>query len=324
MRALLGVLISVVATLAILEFTTTEFTWKAVAAARLPFLFLAFLMQVIFWLLWALRIVVIARGIGRSLPFAYAFQVTMASMFTAAITPSSAGGEPVRVKMLSDAGISAGEATFIVVTERLLDAVFFATALPIFVIATGFSSSLGLKVAAIFASFLAAFIYILYAIVKDERSIAKFSKLLGRLTSKFGRNVESRVSEELRNFRSSALQVIRNTRNLLQLVAITISMWSAGFMIPSLILLAFNSEPQFLYSYAAQLMIVVISLVPLTPGSSGIAEVSMAYLYSKFVPNNLLGVLVAIWRVITYHANILVGALFINFRLVRPEALTPR
>jgi hypothetical protein len=52
----------------------------------------------------------------------------------------------------------------------------------------------------------------------------------------------------------------------------------------------------------------IIGLLPLTPGGSGLAELSMSYLYSMFVAPALLGPLVILWRLITYFFNIVVGA----------------
>ena len=45
-------------------------------------------------------------------------------------------------------------------------------------------------------------------------------------------------------------------------------------------------------------------------GGSGVAELSMSILYSKFVPPVLLGPLVILWRAATYFSNIIVGAAF--------------
>lgn len=104
-------------------------------------------------------------------------------------------------------------------------------------------------------------------------------------------------------------------------MSLTVALWTVGFMIPSAILLALGSNPFFLLSYTSQLIIVVVSLIPLTPGSSGIAEASMAYLYSKFVSNGILGILVGIWRFVTYILNIVIG-LFVNIRILKSRYLS--
>jgi hypothetical protein len=71
-----------------------------------------------------------------------------------------------------------------------------------------------------------------------------------------------------------------------------------------------GANPDFLLSITSQIILAIIAILPLTPGSSGVAELSMSYLYSVFVPHSLLGPLVILWRVTTYFSNIVVGAAF--------------
>ncbi|OYT34683.1 hypothetical protein B6U96_12270 [Archaeoglobales archaeon ex4484_92] len=325
--AVIGILISVFVTVIIFKFTETELTWNAVRRANPVFLLLALCMQVSFWLLWALRLKMIASNLGYQLSYMYAFETTMASMLAAAITPSSAGGEPLRMKMLSNKGVDLGTSAFVVITERILDSIFFSLALPIFVIITGYFSNFGIKVAGIFSFCLLIFIYSLYRILKNAESISNFSNLfrkaIGVWNKQKAESVASKVQDGLEKFRAAALQMLSQPKEkMLSLILLTILLWSLGFMIPSFILIAFGSDPFILYSYTAQLIIVIVSLIPLTPGSSGIAEVSMAYLYSNFVNTSLLGILVALWRVITYHLNIFAGIISINFRIVKSKVFS--
>ena len=71
-----------------------------------------------------------------------------------------------------------------------------------------------------------------------------------------------------------------------------------------------GADPKFLLSITSQIILAIIAILPLTPGGSGVAELSMSYLYSMFVPPTLLGPLVILWRVVTYFSNIVVGAAF--------------
>lgn len=301
-RLILALLISALATILIFEFTSKDLKIEFID----PFyIFVAFLMQVLFWIFWTLRLKTIVKSLGYKISFTYTFKVTMIGMFIAAITPSSAGGEPIRAKMLNDRGISAGEAAFVVLVERFLDAIFFSTALPIFVAFTGYGL-FGLKVVAIFVVILTFSISALYLIFKNNRNLWKFASLFGRKKDK--------VANELIKFRQAALKLKDRKKDLVSFIFLTVVMWSLGFTIPSLILLSLGQNHFFFYSYTAQLTIVLVSLVPITPGSSGIAEFSMAYLYSMFVDSSILGILIPIWRLITYHSNIVVGALILFFR----------
>ncbi|WP_290723799.1 UPF0104 family protein [Archaeoglobus sp.] len=322
--AVMGILVSIIVTAIIFKYTESELTWSVIKRANWLLLFAAFLMQVSFWLLWAFRMKLLSNYLGYRISFPHSLEITMASMFTASITPSSAGGEPVRVKMLSDRGVEVGTSAFIVLAERILDSMYFSTALPVFLIATGFSTSFGFKIAIIFISLLIVFLYVLYRIFRNESSIDKFAELLYKAVRKFNEKkaekYSSAFSRELRSFREATIKMLSDSLSgILMLYIVTLVMWSASFTIPSIILVALGYDAYFLYSYAAQLIIVIVSLVPLTPGSSGIAEVSMAYLYSNFVPTNILGVLVGLWRLITYHTNIFFGAIFVNYSLIKSK-----
>ncbi len=326
---MIGILVSVVVTAIIFKYTETEITWSVIKRADWRYLLLAFFMQVLFWILWAFRLQLLSKYLGYSIAFTYSVEVTMASMFTAAITPSSAGGEPVRVKMLSDRGVDVGTSAFIVLAERVLDSMYFSTALPVFLIITGFSTSFGFKIAVIFISLLLVFLYALFRVLRNESSIEKFADVLYRLVRKFNEKKAEKYSNafsrELRRFREATIKMLSNSlSSIFVLYVITLILWSAGFMVPSFILISLGYDPYYLFSYTAQLIIVIVSLIPLTPGSSGIAEVSMAYLYSNFVDTNILGILVALWRLITYHTNIFFGALFVNYSIIKSRILKKR
>jgi uncharacterized protein (TIRG00374 family) len=66
-------------------------------------------------------------------------------------------------------------------------------------------------------------------------------------------------------------------------------------------------SPYVLESFLFQLIIAVVMMLPLTPGSSGIAEISATSLYALIVPSSLLGIFVLLWRLILYYLNIALG-----------------
>jgi len=319
-KATIALIISILTIAIIFHISNFEVSLSILRTLDYKFLAIAFLLQVSFWLLWALRLKVIAKTLGSDIDYGYSLITTLSSMFFAAITPSSAGGEPVRVKMVADVCKSYGTASAAILIERLLDAIFFAISLPVLVILTGFYVGFGFKVAGIFSLFLLSFIALLYTLLKNPKKIEKF---IERLCKSFRRFLKGRTDEirnkmvnEALNFRSALIDVLKSKRYACIMFLLTIVMWLLGFLIPSFILLAMHLPPYFLFSITAQVIIVVVSLIPLTPGSSGIAEGTMAYLYSAFVPQSALGVLVAIWRTITYYTNLFFGFL-VSLKMLR-------
>ena len=84
-------------------------------------------------------------------------------------------------------------------------------------------------------------------------------------------------------------------------------------MIASMLLLGLGLPPFFLDSYAAQMILVVIVSIPTTPGSSGVAELSMTGMYGIILGQSygyLLGVFVILFRFVTYYMNLIAGAIF--------------
>ena len=56
--------------------------------------------------------------------------------------------------------------------------------------------------------------------------------------------------------------------------------------------------------------VVLIAMMPTTPGSAGVSEGGVAALYGVFLNSYLLGVFVLLFRLITYHMGLIAGAIF--------------
>ena len=62
-------------------------------------------------------------------------------------------------------------------------------------------------------------------------------------------------------------------------------------------------------------LLLVIIMMPTTPGSAGVAEVSIFGLYGVIIGSTthpLLGVFVLLFRLITFHMNLIAGAIFMQ------------
>jgi len=324
--ALVGTAISLLAIFTIFKLTETKITWEIILKANSYYIAVALFLHLMFWIFWAVRIVLLSSFLNAKVEFKYALEMTLASNFLAAITPSSAGGEPLRVKMLTDKGVSVGSASAIVLAERLLDAIFFIVALPVFILISGFSTRFGIEVGAVFFIFLALFIVFLYFIFKDPKNVDKIANKVYKILQRFIKEKKADkairfIKDELLAFRQAAIDLVKNPiKNLTILFLATMLIWFSDFLVPSAILLALNEDPVVLLSITSQLILIIVSLIPITPGASGIVEAGMVYLYSKFLPSHVLGVLVGIWRAITYFSNLVVG-FFVNVKLLKSAYL---
>jgi uncharacterized protein (TIRG00374 family) len=271
------------------------------------FLILGFILHVSSWFFYSIRLKLLTSMAGHKISFRLSLKTTLASNFVASITPSSAGGEPVRIKMLADDGMSYGSATAVAVGERLMDSVFFVAALALFLMASGFFTGFGLEIGAIFLVILVLFLTFLWQLVVRPERIARLLEWIKKKTG--NRPIVLSIEREVWLFRDAGIQLAGEILHRMPVMAaVTTLIWMCDFLVPSALLVGMGTKPNFLLSITAQIILAIIGLLPLTPGGSGVAELSMSYLYSMFVSPVLLVPLVVLWRLITYFFNIVVGA----------------
>jgi len=288
------------------------------------FLGFAVVLNIFYWCIWGARLKVLSNAVdsGAKIRWWESTKIVIANLFLAGITPSLAGGEPVRIYLLNKDGLSTGCATAVVLGERLIDAFFILMIIPFafFVFKDRVNVQLisYCLMAGIFV-FIVGIIVFVYAIRFPEKTkhfliflstkFARFSKKKER-----GAQVVKRISTEVDNFHQSMVFFVTKGRRAFAAAgALTVLFWSTGFCIPSMILLALGLPPFFLESFAAQALLLIIVMMPTTPGSSGVTELGMAGLYSVLLGASheyLLGVFVLLFRLITYHMNLITGAAF--------------
>jgi len=313
----------------ILYFTIDAKTIEYLSVVSLrPEFFLFFgaavLLNVLYWFIWGARLKVLGNAIDPNVHVGLweTAKIVIANQFMAGITPSVAGGEPVRIYLLNRDGLSLGSATATVLGERLIDAIFILLLIPFgfFVFKDRIDVKLisyGLTIGiAVFLVGIALFMLAIKYPEKTKSFLIGISERFGRLSKKKerGKAIADRFGREIDNFHNSMIFFLTGGRkSFLKAGVLTALMWSTGFMIPSMILLGLGLPPFFVESYAAQALLLIIVMLPTTPGSSGVTEIGMAGLYGVLLGASnqyLLGVFVLLFRFITYHMNMIAGAIF--------------
>ncbi len=332
---IISVTLSIIIIVVILVFTVDAKTLDQLSKVSIKYEFfaIAILLNILYWILWGARIKVIANAMDKNLKISLweSTKIVITNLFLACITPSMAGGEPVRIYLLNKNGMTFGCATASVLGERLIDAIFILIMIPIALfifkdVKNLGVISLGLTVGVIV--FLLVVLMFIYAIVKPEKTKSfliylsqKFSRFLKK--KEIGIKIIQRINHEVDDFHSSMYCFSgQNKKPLLLASFLTVMFWSVGFLIPSFILLGLGLPPFFLESYAAQIILLIIIMMPLTPGSSGVAEVSLYGLYGVLIgtsSNTLIGVFIILYRFISYHMNLIAGAIF-QYRIFKSVA----
>ncbi len=318
-------MLSVISIIALIAFTVSTNTVSSLIHINPIFLFAALAFQFLSWLMWAARMKTMSEAIGGEISLKNSVAVVLSSLFAASITPAHAGSEVVRVQLLRRFKLSIGNASAVVLGEDMLDAFFLGIAAPIGFILFQHQMKSNIGLTALFAAaailLFTIFFVIFYAIAKPKKVklfVTKFRWLFIRFRGqKKADEMMTRILREIDVFHDSITIYLREGRSALSKGFVyTIAFWAFQFSIASLILVGLGSQPWILPSFSAQTVLTLIVILPLTPGNSGVAEISTASIYSAFVSTSILGVFILAWRSVTYYLNILVGGL-VSLRILR-------
>jgi len=306
----------------ILVFTIDAETFVALKRCIPAFLILSLLMHVVSLFFWALRIKLMCRSLGYHVSIRHCFNLVCSNTFIANVTPSQVGGEPVRVYELNKAGVPGGEATAIVIMERVFDGIVLAvgTIICIFLLG-GVFSDISLPTGWILAAYIAAGVFaglvlLFFIFAKNPRwGISLMEKIAKLTTRKKSEDIQSSRKEKFRNYANRFYETLKrfvtsSKPGMTFGFLFTIAYWANEFIIAFFICVGLGVEPTpalFLLSIIFQLLISVIMMIPLTPGSVGVAEISLGAFYSIIIPSSIVGIFVLIYRFIFYYFNLGIG-----------------
>jgi glycosyltransferase 2 family protein len=313
----------------ILLLTVNENTVQYLKEINPFFLLLAFLIHVLSMCFWALRIQKMTGSLGYRIGFFYSLNLVFANLLLAAITPSQAGGEPVRIHELYRADVPLGDATAIVIMERVLDGIVlaFLAAFAMIVLADLWKSLGVISQVMVLITwiFVIGCLLLFYLAIKRPDNV---KNVVNHIAGFFTRGWEitrveeliMRADKEIDNFNEAVIKFVKSAKGgLLWGFLFTLLYWISEILIASLILLGLGQQPLILESFVIQLVLAILMMLPLTPGASGIAEVGATSLYALFIPASIVGIFVVIWRMVLFYFNIALGILS-SILIVRREA----
>jgi hypothetical protein len=324
---IVSIVLSIAIILIILKLTVDSTTIDRLMHANIhyEYFLLAVLLNVLTFFIWGARLKVLSNAIDKNVHVGLweSTKIVIANLFLAGITLSMAGGEPVRIYLLNKDGMSLGGATASVLGERLIDAIFILACIPfaLFIFKDRIDDKIlntGLLIGVVvFIIFVALFLYAIKYPDKVKSFLNYLDLKISRLFKKKEKTkITDFINREVDNFHNSMVFFAREGKKAFFIGGVlTAAYWFTGFLIPSALLVGLGLPPHIIESFAAQMLLIVIVMMPTTPGSSGIAEGGMAGLYSVIIGIGspqlyLLGVFVILFRFITYHMNVIAGAIF--------------
>lgn len=313
----------------ILFLTINEKTLTYIKEINPLFLLLAFMTHVLTMCFWAWRVQKMTLSLGYRIGFFYSLNLVFANLLAAAITPAQAGGEPVRIHELYKANVPLGDATAIVIMERVLDGVALAVlaAFSMIFLTSQWKSLSMISEVMVYVTgiFVGGCLFLFYLAVQRPDMVKKVVSWCTQFFTKTweSKRVEAlltRADKEIDNFQSATIRFVHTAKGgLIWGFLFTLLYWVSEIVTASLILVGLGQPPLVLESFVIQLILAILMMMPLTPGSSGIAEVGATSMYALFIPASIVGVFVVLWRIVLYYFNIALGILS-SLIIVRREA----
>ena len=329
---ILSLTISIASIIIISYFFFTEETLNQLTSTSIKYEFfiLAIAVNFIYWIFWGVRLRILSNAIDKKIKISVwkSTKIVIANLFLANITPSMAGGEPVRIYLLNKEGLSFGSATAAVLAERLLDAIFLLLCVPFaFLVFSKYLNDPTYLIILFLAImvFIVAILFFAMAIKypeKIKKILIKVNTVIKKISKKKSekKSFVEKISKDVDDFHDSMIFYLKDGKFAFFKAGLaTAIFWVVGWTIPILILMGLGLPPHIIESCAAQVMIIIIVMMPTTPGSTGVTEGGVGFLYKAFIPGSLVAIFVILFRIATYYVGLIAGAIF-QYRIFKSIA----
>jgi hypothetical protein len=264
-------------------------------------------MLILPWLADTVRLQIWLRFLGKRERFAEVFRMTLASEMASALVPAAIGGNGAKLGWLITRGIAPGVASSVMFLGALEDTIFFTLALPLALLLSSKAQAgispdklwnmlqahgltgvrgIGFILAGVIAAGLTG--WVVWKLLP-----ANFKARLAKLADKIKQQA-GLAKETLR------LMMARGGWRFFITVSLSGVHWICRFSMLTVLLAGLQQYADPFNFFASQwLVFMLIKLAP-SPGGTGGAELAFLTLYRSFLPENLLGLLVGAWRVLTF------------------------
>lgn len=292
---------------------TDKRIWESLSHFSFEYLALAAALALIPWLTGTVRLTIWTRFLGERYSFVDLFKIIVGCDIGSAISPTAVGGGYVKLFMLSQRGMKAGAAASVMLLASLEDLVFFIFAIPMALVLTSGSTlaSLGgyvarireIKVDLLTAIIIPATVLILVVVLKKSPLYRKLISIawVGKLRAR------------VKTFWLEFVTVYRRIgktgkRRLLLTMPLTAVQWTARYSVITALLACFHVPLKPVEFFLLQWVVFTITTLTPTPGGTIGAEAAFLIIYRTYVPAEMIGLVTAAWRFLTFYFLFGLGA----------------
>lgn len=332
-----GAVLGVLATSGVFLYTQDAQTFQDLASFRWEFVLLLFPMIITAWLCNGARVYILSRSLGYPLSYLQSLSVSLSTEFGIAATPAGVGGTVIRLSLLHRGGVPIAHGASMLAIDVAVDCVFFALLLPLTFYALLHEPVVRSELPPIDGPRFLAMLFIVIALVgalafvvrsglmvRMIRGLARWRWASNRRMPARVRWYEWRFVKEFVKMRQGVTHLYKVKRGVLFLNFLFASLqWICRYGALPLILFAFNVHQQPIFFFLLQGVLFTLSLMIVLPGGGGGVEVMSYFVLSKIIPPHLVGVVILIWRIFTYHMYLFGGGAMFFYTCMRLHKVFP-
>ncbi len=292
---------------------------KSLSYIKARYVFLAIILHILGWFFWSIRTKILSSVVGLNLGLKKIFGITLSSLFIGSLAPAYFGDFSRIYFFRKTKDGSTGTSSSIVFIERFLDLNFLLIIGVLSLIFIGqeliYIPKIGLIFVIIGAIISLVFLTVILTLLKPS-IVKKIIKKIFWPIKKIRPNIVYSISDQVDFFQLGLKNFLKKgKKELLAALVFTILFWSLALTIPYVIIRGVGAEIAFLRAWSSYTLVLGMMLIPLTPGASGIAEISFTLVYTTVAEIPLIGIVVLLWRLSTYYMNLTAGGIISGFYL---------
>jgi len=273
------------------------------------------------WFARAAKLCLLTRRLGLRLPASRVIGISLATDFAFVTTPGGIGGYAANILLLRRAGATTSQATSITAADQIVDAAFFALALPtaaVFAIGTAASPVL-LRIA--FTGSGVLLVGAIVALTLRRRLAQVLMRTTSALAARFA--FVARMSDVLaRSARETGQLFHGDRRYAIALAGFTTVQWVARYGILWVVLAVLGHEVPYPIVLLAQALVMHAAQWSGMPAGAGAAELGLAATLSPWMTASAFAPAAILWRLASLHLTMLAGGISL-LRLMRQPRKAP-
>jgi len=270
----------------------------------------ALAMVMVGWAFNAARLHLLTASAGVALSRRRAYALVVSAEFAGSASPAGVGEALTYVYLLRQHGLNSARAASLYAVDRLMDLAFFVTAFPLALLVFAFGGRLGepLWFALAILAPLSAGVLTVIALMRHYRL---FMRLFGRPLRwlRISRHRRRRIARWIIRFRSAVRLLLRMPRHRLALLYLyCASHWLLRYSVLPLVLFGLGQSVPWSYLFLIQGALLFAGHLTMLPGGAGGVELGFVALLASWLDPGTLAVALLLWRFVTLHWYLLVGA----------------